>query len=150
MPDIRISRRTDRPPTEVWSLVTDWERHGASVPLTRTTVTPPGPSRVGTVFTARTGVGRLSFADPMEIVRWDPPREGAPGVVRLVKRGRIVRGWARIEVRPGWVLWREEISLPGLGWADPLISFAGRRLFARALDRVLGAAQAPGGRSVAR
>ncbi|RSS89157.1 SRPBCC family protein [Streptomyces sp. WAC05292] len=143
MPGIRIVHRTRLPPGEAWRRLTDWERHGTQVPLTRTTVETPPPTGVGTRFTARTGVGRLTFDDPMEVVSWRPPSDGREGTVRLVKRGRVVLGWAEIEVRPmegggAEVLWREDLRVRGFGRPfDPLVAAAGRLLFGRALVRLL-------------
>ncbi|MFD3695292.1 SRPBCC family protein [Streptomyces sp. NPDC058646] len=144
MPVIRIVHRTLFPPAEAWQRLTDWGRHGAQVPLTRTIVGTAPPTRVGTVFTARTGVGRITFDDPMEVVVWQPPAaDGTPGLVRLEKRGRVVTGWAEIGVRPvpgggSEVHWDESLRvrpLPRL--LDPLVTAAGRLLFGRALRRLL-------------
>ncbi|CAL9377593.1 hypothetical protein SUDANB120_00989 [Streptomyces sp. enrichment culture] len=143
MPGIRIVHRTCLPPAEAWRRLTDWQAHGAQVPLTRTTVETPPPTGVGTRFTARTGVGRITFDDPMEVERWRPPSGGRAGTVRLVKRGRVVLGWAEIEVLPlegggSEVLWREDLRVRGLGRPfDPLVAAAGRLLFGRALVRLL-------------
>lgn len=140
MPVIRIIRRSPLAPAEAWRRVTDWERHGAQVPLTRTIILTPPPTRAGTRFTARTGVAGITFDDPMEVVRWEPPR-----LVRLEKRGRAVTGWAEIEVRPGpgggsEVLWREEVRVRGLPrLLDPLTARVGHALFAHALTRLLHA-----------
>lgn len=142
----RIDRRTEAGPAEVWRRLTDWPRHSGSVPLTRITVTTPGPTGVGTVFVARTGVGRLAFEDPMEVVVWQPPERESPGRCRLVKRGRVVTGWAEIEVRPGprgsaagaQLVWREDLRvwrLPRL--LDPLTARVGRLVFGRALTVLL-------------
>ncbi|MFB6811804.1 SRPBCC family protein [Streptomyces sp. NPDC056387] len=143
MPGIRIIHRTSLPPAEAWRRVTDWERHGAQVPLTRTIIGTEPPTRVGTRFTARTGVGSITFDDPMEVALWQPPADASPGLVRLEKRGRAVTGWAEIGVRPGpaggsVVEWREELHVRGLGRRfDPLVAAAGRLLFSRALARLL-------------
>ncbi|ROQ99311.1 hypothetical protein EDE04_5864 [Streptomyces sp. 2132.2] len=143
MPGIRIVHRTPLRPVAAWLRVTDWERHGAQVPLTRTIIGTAPPTRAGTRFTARTGVGRITFDDPMEVVLWRPPADASPGLVRLEKRGRAVTGWAEIEVRPGpaggsVVEWREELRVRGLGRRfDPLVAAAGRLLFSRALARLL-------------
>ncbi|MFD3544535.1 SRPBCC family protein [Streptomyces sp. NPDC058655] len=145
MPGIRIIHHTVLPPSETWRRLTDWERHGAQVPFTRTTVETPPPTRVGTVFTARTGVGRVTFDDRMEVTLWRPPAGAAPGLVRLEKRGRAVTGVAEIEVRPlpgggAEVHWREELRLRGLPRAlGPLVDAAGRLVFSRALHRMLRA-----------
>ncbi|MFK8908243.1 SRPBCC family protein [Streptomyces sp. YS-3] len=142
----RIDRRTEAGPAEVWRRLTDWPRHSGSVPLTRITVTTPGPTGVGTVFVARTGLGRLGFEDPMEVVVWEPPGAGRPGRCRLEKRGRVVTGWAEIEVRPdprgagagALLVWREDLRVWRLPHAfDALTARAGRLVFVRALTRIL-------------
>ncbi|MFK0253637.1 SRPBCC family protein [Streptomyces sp. NPDC090445] len=143
MPGIRIIHRTCLPASEAWRRLTDWERHGAQVPLTRTIMETVPPTHVGTRFTARTGVGRITFDDPMEVVVWQPPAGTAAGRARLVKHGRAVLGWAEIEVRPlaaggTEVRWREELRVRGLGRAfDPLVAAAARLLFARVVARLL-------------
>lgn len=144
MPAIRIVHRTSLPASETWLRLTDWERQGAQVPFTRTIIGTAPPTRVGTTFTARTGVSRITFDDPMEVVVWRPPAEGGPpGLVRLEKRGRSVTGWAEIEIRPlagggAEVHWREDLRLRGLPRAlDPVVAAAGRFLFGRAVARLL-------------
>ncbi len=78
MSPFRVERTVPAAPEEVWRRLTDWPAHGRRVPLTRTRVLTPGPNGVGTRFTARTGIGRLSFDDPMEVVRWEPRRRAVP------------------------------------------------------------------------
>ncbi|MEK9517988.1 SRPBCC family protein [Streptomyces sp. NPDC087908] len=139
----RVERTVSPAPAEVWRRLTDWPAHGRQVPLTRTRVLTPGPNRTGTRFTARTGIGRLSFDDPMEVVRWEPPTAGRPGVCRLEKSGRVVRGWALVEVTAGphggsRVVWTEELTVRGVPRAfDPVLGWAGRALFGRAVDGLL-------------
>ncbi|MER5279972.1 SRPBCC family protein [Streptomyces sp. NPDC002809] len=138
----RIERFTPLPAAESWRRVTDWERHAAQVPLTTITVPTGLPTRIGTVFVARTGVGPLAFDDPMEVVRWSPPAGSRAGMCRLEKRGRVVRGRASIDVYPthagSHVVWVEELGARLLPrWADPLVAGAGRRIFGRVLDSML-------------
>ncbi|MFI6052855.1 SRPBCC family protein [Streptomyces violascens] len=138
----RIDRRTLLTPAEAWRRLTDWERHGDSVPLTRIVVRTSPQTGVGTVFVARTGLGPLSFDDPMEITRWQPPTGSGPGVCRLEKRGRAITGWAEIEVsRAGtgsYVVWREDLRVRGLPRAlDGLTSRVGRVVFGRAVKTLL-------------
>ncbi|MFF6777152.1 SRPBCC family protein [Streptomyces sp. NPDC012637] len=143
MSRFRIERLAPLAPAEAWRRLTDWPAHGALVPLTRTTVLTPGPNAVGTRFTARTGVGRFGFDDPMEVVRLDPPGPGRPGVCRLVKQGRVVRGRASFEVSGtpsggSRVVWTEELRVWGVPAAlDPVLAAAGRLVFGRALDVLL-------------
>ncbi|MFF4210450.1 SRPBCC family protein [Streptomyces sp. NPDC001796] len=141
----RLERLTPLPVEQAWLRLTDWPRHADVVPLTRVTVLTPGPTGVGTVFVARSGVGPLAFDDPMEVVDWRPPTR-----CRMVKRGGVVTGWAEFEVRPhentgSHVVWREEIAvrrLPGL--FDPLLGWLARRMFGRAVDGLLRPDPDPG------
>ncbi|MBR8639015.1 SRPBCC family protein [Streptomyces tuirus] len=143
MANILLERTAPLPLDEAWRRITQWGRHGEVVPLTRVDVVPPEPTRPGTLVVARSGLGPLSFADPMEVTVWQPPREGAPGMCRLEKRGRVVLGWAELEVRPGpggrtRVVWREEIRirpLPSL--FDGVVRRSSRYVFGRALNRLL-------------
>ncbi|AXG82281.1 SRPBCC family protein [Streptomyces paludis] len=143
----RIDRATPLPADEAWRRLTDWPAHGRVVPLTRITVLTPGPTRTGTLFTARTGLGPLGFDDPMEVVHWQPPAPGVPGHCRLEKRGRAVTGWAEIRVRDDGpagdgrgarVCWEEDLRFAVLPRPlDPLTARAGRLVFGRAVGRLL-------------
>ncbi|SNX64852.1 hypothetical protein SAMN06272735_6680 [Streptomyces sp. TLI_55] len=138
-----LERTVPLPRAETWRRLTEWPRHGDVVPLTRVTVETPGPTGVGTVFVARTGVGPLAFDDRMEVVAWHPPTEGIAGFCRLEKRGRVVTGWAEIEVGVGpggrsRVVWREELGfrfLPRV--VDPVTLRVARYVFGRAVNRLL-------------
>lgn len=130
MTAFRIHRRTPLPAAEAWHRLTDWPRHAAHVPLTTITVTPSG-------FVARTGIGRLAFDDPMEIVSWAPPTH-----CRLEKRGTFVTGWAEIDVRASGngseVTWTEDLRLRLLpSFLDRPTAWAGRRMFGRAVRGLL-------------
>lgn len=142
---IRIERSSPLPVDEVWRRLTRWERHAAHVPLTRITVTTPPPTRLGTVFVARTGLGPVGFDDPMEIVRWEPPAPGGTGRCRLEKRGTVVVGWAEIEVAArdtgSRIVWTEDLRvrrLPRL--FDGLTVRSGRLMFGRAITGLLAEA----------
>lgn len=146
----RVERRTALPAGEAWRRITDWPAHGRRVPLTRILVETPGPSGTGTVFVARTGLGRARFDDPMEIVRWEPPAPGSPGRCRLEKRGRVIRGWAEIEVTATTetasgaegrtlVCWAEELRVGFLPrFLDRVTARTGRVVFGRVVDGLLG------------
>ena len=129
---IEIVREVRITPDEAWARLTDWPRHGDHVPLTRIERTDGG-------FDAFTGIGRFGFHDPMDVVEWHPPTS-----CRLEKRGRLVRGWARIEVEPlpsgCRVRWREDISVRGVPRAlDGITRAASSRLFSRVVDGLLRA-----------
>ncbi|WP_336323093.1 SRPBCC family protein [Streptomyces lavendofoliae] len=142
----RITRDAPLSADEAWRRLTDWPAHAALVPLTRATAVTEGPVRTGSRFTMRTGIGPVGFDDPMEVVRCEPPGPGGgagAGLCRLEKRGRVVTGWAEIEVRetaPGTVrvTWTEEVGVRGLPrMCDAVVAGAGRRLFGRALSGLL-------------
>ncbi|MFG2983885.1 SRPBCC family protein [Streptomyces sp. NPDC048258] len=143
MPAIRFVHRTHLPASEAWLRLTDWERHGAQVPFTRTIIATEPPTRVGTLFTARTGVARITFDDPMEVVLWRPPEGLSEGLVKVVKHGRVILGWAEIAIRPlpaggSEIVWTEELRLRGLPrLLDPVVAAAGRFVFSRALHGIL-------------
>ncbi|MEV6168712.1 SRPBCC family protein [Streptomyces sp. NPDC051954] len=138
-----LERTAPLPLDEAWRRLTEWPRHGEVVPLTRVTVVTPPPTGKGTVFVARSGLGPLAFDDRMEVTVWRPPGDGTPGLCRLEKRGRVVVGWAEIEVRPGpggrtRVVWREELGVRPLpGVFDPVLERASRYVFGRAVNRLL-------------
>lgn len=138
----RIQHRTALPVDEAWRRMTDWPRHAAHVPLTTITVTTAPPNGPGTRFVARSGIGRLAFDDPMEVVRWTAPVPGTPGHCRLEKRGTVVTGWAEIEVREAAggseVVWTEDLRIAVLpGAFDRPTAWAGRLAFGRAVGGLL-------------
>ncbi|MFB7499988.1 SRPBCC family protein [Streptomyces sp. NPDC056161] len=143
MADFVLQRTAPLPIDEAWRRLTRWSRHAGTVPLTRVVMVTEPPTRVGTRFVARTGLGPLGFDDPMEVTVWRPPTDAEPGLVRLVKRGRVVAGWAELEVRPGpggrtRVLWREELRLRGLpALFDPPLAAAARAVFGREVNSLL-------------
>lgn len=146
----RIVRNAPMSTAEAWRRLTDWPAHAARVPLTRATAMTPGPVRAGSRFTMRTGIGPVGFDDPMEVVRCEPPGPGGAaggadvGVCRLEKRGRVITGWAEIEVRGAApdgvrVTWTEELRVRGVPRVcDAVVARAGRRVFGRALSGLLG------------
>ncbi|MEU6594245.1 SRPBCC family protein [Streptomyces sp. NPDC046881] len=143
MPAISFERTAPLPPEEAWRRLTDWPRHADAVPLTRIEVLTPPPTREGTRFVARSGVGPLALDDVMEVTVWRPPAGEEPGLCRLEKRGRVILGWAEIEVHPGpgghsRVVWREELRVRFLPSAlDPALKSASHHLFGRAADHLL-------------
>ncbi|MCX4670908.1 SRPBCC family protein [Streptomyces sp. NBC_01381] len=141
----RIDQESPLPTREVWRRLTAWERHGDVVPLTRVVVRTPQPTGEGTVFVARTGLGRrIGFDDVMEVVVWRPPGPDGAGVCRLEKRGSFVTGWAEIEVspRPGaagsLIAWREDLRVRWMpAFCDGALRPAARWMFGRAVTRLL-------------
>lgn len=128
---IEIVREVRLTPADAWARLTAWKRHGEFVPLTRIELTPNG-------FDAFTGIGRVGFHDPMEIVQW---RDGE--FCRLEKRGRLVTGWAELSVAPtaaggSRVTWREDIHVKGMPrFMDGITRASSDKLFSRVIDGLL-------------
>lgn len=139
---LRIERLSALPADDAFARITDWPRHSAHIPLTTVVVTSDPPAGVGTTFVGRTGLGRIGFEDPMTVTRWEPPRGGDPGRCRLEKTGKLIVGWAEIEVRAegtgSRVIWTEHVSVRGVPRVvDPLAKAGGQWMFGRAIDRML-------------
>jgi hypothetical protein len=137
-----VSHDTSLSPEAAWKRIVDWPRHARYVPLTTIEVTTPAPSGLHTIFNASTGIGRFRFDDPMEVVEWTPPQNGAAGHCRLEKRGTVMLGWAELTVEPrgtgSRATWSEAATparLPRL--ADRASTATGRLLFGRVLRRLL-------------
>jgi len=140
----RFTARHDSavPAAVAWARLTDWPRHARYVPLTTVTVPTGGPNGVGTIFLARTGIGRLGFDDPMEVVDWSPPADGQAGRCHLIKRGSVMLGWAELVVEPrssgSSAIWTEEISVAQLPrFVEPVTAISSRLLFSRVLRRLV-------------
>ncbi|WEO94495.1 SRPBCC family protein [Streptomyces sp. FXJ1.172] len=143
MPVFSFTRTAPLPLDEAWRRLTEWPRHADAVPLTRIRVLTPPPTLVGTRFVARSGIGPLAVDDIMEVTVWRPPTGDEPGLCRLDKRGRVVLGWAEIEVGPGpggrsRVVWREEVRVRALPRVfDGVLERTARVMFGRAVNRLL-------------
>ena len=126
-----------------WDLVTDWSAHGRWVPLTTMTVLRD-TGGVGTVFVGRSGVGRLAFDDPLEVVRWEPPTATRAGTAGLVHRGPVVLGTAEVQVVPlpgdrCRLRWTEDVALLSRRLSAPLLPLlagGGRLAFGYVLAQV--------------
>lgn len=135
-----VGRDVDAPALDVWRTVTDWPAHGRWVPLTTVRLTRR-TSGEGTRFVGRTGIGRLGFDDPMEVVRWQPPDGDAEGVATVRKQGRLVLGWAEVRVQPlgpgrSRVVWTEDVEIAPAAWTGglaPVVHALGRLAFGHLL-----------------
>lgn len=137
-----VSHDSPLPVDDAWVRLTDWPRHGDHVPFTVVAITTAPPTGVGTVFVARTGVGRVGFDDVMEIVEWAPPADGLGGHCRIEKRGRVMKGWAELTVDAhgtgSRTTWREvaaPVHLPG--FARGLNDASGKKIFGRVVRGLL-------------
>lgn len=144
MADFSIRMSTSRSARDCFERLVDWDAHSAAIPLTR--LRHEGEPRVGQRFTARTGLGRLGFEDPMVVetlVRpaGDDPGD-RPGAVEVAKLGRVIAG------RVGWTVtpttsgadveWRQQLIV---GWLprrlDPVVGWLGRAAYRLGLRRIL-------------
>jgi polyketide cyclase/dehydrase/lipid transport protein len=137
-----VSADTGLSPADAWARLVDWPAHGRYVPFTDIRVTTGPRNGAGTVFVARTGLGRFGFDDPMEVVSWHPPAGGRRGKARIEKRGRVMTGWAELIVEArgsgSRATWREDITVARLPrFADPGARLSSRLLFGRVLRKLL-------------
>lgn len=155
MATVVLSRDVPAPAGRVWQVATDWPRHGDSVPFTDVVVTHDAGG-TGTRFTGRTRLGRLAVDDPMEVVLWRPPTDtdtdadadagslGRPGRCVVEKRGRVVLGWAALDVVPLGpgrcrMVWTEDLEIAPAAWtswAAPAVRLASRAVFGALLRRL--------------
>lgn len=141
MTTVDVVRRTPLTAEEALRRLTHYERHADFIPFTTVSVTGPRDA-VGTMVVAKTALGPVGFEDPMELVVWHWPEGTRPGLCRLEKRGKVVRGWAQITVTPlaegSMVHWHERADLPFEG---RLLGRLGRPpttlLFGRLVDGLL-------------
>lgn len=137
MPRLTVTQHVRAPAEVTWSTLTDWPRHGHWVPFTTVRVTTGRPGGVGAGFSARTGIGRFAFDDPMTVVVWEPPDGDRPGRCEVRKQGDAVRGraWFTVSPRPGGhsrVLWGEEVTVWPHRWTRltaPVVELAGWAAF---------------------
>jgi len=128
----------DAPADSLWAYLTDWQRHGEWIPLTRVETVGGAGRQVGGKIRAWTGVGPVGFWDPMTVTGWDEV-PGGGGTATLVHTGRIVKGDARLVVSAlpdgrSHLSWREEYDMGRVAW---LAWRAGGPLLQRGLSRAL-------------
>ena len=82
---------------DAWALVTDWPAQSRWIAFTKVVIVKSDDG-LGTRFTGRTKVGPVWFDDPMEVVVWEPPVDGARGYCKVQKFGPWILGSAEIEV----------------------------------------------------
>jgi uncharacterized protein YndB with AHSA1/START domain len=135
--ELVVTVDVNAPVGSVWAELVDWDTHDEWMLLTRVTDhrVPDGKNGkdgkdgVGTSFIARTGIGRLHFADSMTVTQWDPPRRCI-----VQHTGRLVRGSGSFEVEPrpeggSRIVWSEWLRMP-LGPVGELAWLGGRPLAA--------------------
>ncbi|HET7399150.1 MAG TPA: hypothetical protein VFJ94_11590 [Intrasporangium sp.] len=132
------------PPQEAWRRVLDLRAHTAVIPLTTLCGDALGADelRPGSRFVARTAVGPVVVDDPMVIDEIEPPSGAQPGVARIRKEGKVIRGWIalRVGAAPGGseVEWTQEISVLGVpGAAGRVTAAVARVAYGATLRRLL-------------
>jgi hypothetical protein len=130
MPVLALFVDVDAPVEDTWRAAVDWVTQGDWMLGTRVTPTHLDGRGVGGRLEAFTGIGRIGFADSMEITLWQPPR-----ACHVVHTGRVVRGTGAFEVEPrgdgrSRFHWREDLDLPlgrlgRIGWVivQPLFGY---------------------------
>ncbi len=143
MATFTVRRDVRAPAAEVWTALTDWPSHGRWVALTTVRVTSERATGVGATFVARTHLGGIGFDDPMRVTEWQEPGPDVPGLCRVVKTGRVVRGGATFVVTGHGDLctveWVERVTVRAIGrvpGADALSGLVGRRVFGSVVTRM--------------
>lgn len=144
MADFVIRASTPLGASACFDRLVDWDAHSAAIPLTR--LEHQGVARVGQRFNARTGLGPLGFDDPMVVELLGRPAGESPGdlpgVVEVVKQGRVISGRVRWTVTPtatgSEVEWTQHLAVGWLPrWLDPVVGTMGRIAYGAGLRRIL-------------
>jgi hypothetical protein len=142
-----VSIESDLAAAEAWRRVLDLRMHSQVIPLTtvRGSALSADSLTAGSRFVARTAVGPVGFDDAMTVEEITAPRDGAAGVARIHKEGKVIRGSIVLRVLPvaagSRVEWRQEIRvwrIPAL--FDAVVAGVARRAYAAALRRLLALA----------
>lgn len=137
---------SDAPAGVAFAGVLDPAAQSEIIPFTVVAATDGRPLRAGSEFVGVTRLGPLRLDDPMRVVELSPPADGRPGHCRIVKTGRIVRGWVELTARdvPGGseLVWTQEIGIAPLpGVADPVVGLVAGLGYGWALRRLLARAE---------
>src|SRR5215207_2478889 len=147
-----LRRHTHLSPPKAFAAVADFREHARGVPLTHIE-TDLGPPAVGWKVTAVTALGAVRLLDSMVLTRWQPPGEDGCGGYALRKTGRVLAGWAEVEVAPAGeggtqVCWTEQIELRPRALravTAPVSGRLGAIVFGRALDALVDRAELEAG-----
>jgi hypothetical protein len=140
-----IRLETPLPAPVAWERVLDVHAHGEVVPFTTMSGDAMYAAELvpGSRFVARTGVGPLAFDDPMVVDEITPPTADEPGVARIRKEGKVIRGWIELTVTPrsrggSTVEWVQQISVRGVpAVAGPVTGAVAQAAYGQALRRLL-------------
>jgi carbon monoxide dehydrogenase subunit G len=119
-------------PEQVWSFVTDWERQAEwMADADRVEVESARREGVGVRLRVRTRLfGIPAFAEPMEVIGWQPPTE------LTIRHGGPVKGIGKWHLEPAeggtQFTWTEEVEL-GL----PVVGAFAARCYAPVLSRLM-------------
>lgn len=135
---------SDLAAADAWRRVLDLRMHSRVIPLTtvRGSALSADSLTAGSQFVARTAVGPVGFDDAMTVDEITAPRDSSPGVARIRKEGKVIRGSIVLRVSPvaagSRVEWRQEITvwrIPTL--LEPLVARVAEQAYAAALRRLL-------------
>lgn len=142
MAEFEIRRTVPADPRAVWAAATSWAAYARWIPLTRIEQDAGDPD-VGWSFTGVSGVGPVLLRDPMRLTLWSPPDAAGRAAFSLIKTGRVLAGWAHIEVEPvsgGTRLTWRELVVPRpqrLGVRlSPLLNPVNKILYGRVVDGI--------------
>lgn len=148
VPSLEVVEPMPAPAEQAWRALTDWERQGDWMLLTRVRVVGPQRRGVGDRLEAFTGIGPVGFTDTMVVTYWVEGRS-----VTVAHTGRVVRGSGEFRVEdagPGRsrLVWRADLDVPGgwvgrLGWwvIEPVNRWAVRRSLRRLAGVLAGSGQ---------
>ncbi|WP_460626263.1 SRPBCC family protein [Intrasporangium mesophilum] len=129
---------------EAWRRVLDLRMHSRVIPLTtvRGSALSADSLTAGSQFVARTAAGPVGFDDAMTVDEITAPRDGTPGVARIHKGGKVIRGSIVLRVSPrppgSRVEWSQEIWVWGVpALLHPVVTAVARQAYAAALRRLL-------------
>ncbi len=140
MAKFTIRTKSDLSAEKAFAQLLDLDIHTRSIPLT--VVHHEGEPRVGQEFNARTSIGRFGFDDIMRIEKLVKPTLTEPGVVQIVKTGKVVGGTVHWTITPvgsgSQILWEQDLTIAHIPrFFDPIVAFVGRLAYGQGLKKIL-------------
>lgn len=140
MAKFTIRTKSDLSAEKAFAQLLDLDIHTRSIPLT--VVHHEGEPRVGQEFNARTSIGRFGFDDVMRIEKLVKPTLTEPGVVQIVKTGKVVGGTVHWTITPvgsgSQILWEQDLTIAHIPkFFDPIVAFIGRMAYRQGLKKIL-------------
>lgn len=143
-----MKRSTTASVEAVWTVASDWSRHGDYFPLTHMSIADE-PAGVGQHFTAISKLGPLAMPDPMVVTQWSPPHGDGPGSFAIRKLGKVLAGTVDFTVTAtptgSEITWVTDVSpAPTIlaTLSKPVSRPISRSLYAGVLKKIAAAAEA--------